>query len=197
MRKQFGKNSPQDEGLVTRRTVLGGMVTVALASTMVVESESAQADRPSDLSDPIMSPVGIPMPRGFHTITALHDGRLLVVGGIGPSNRSLSSVLIFDPSRGTWKEAGSLNMARYQHAALLLADGRVMVTGGLNRPGIAIHTVEIYSSSDNSWSLGPPLEMARYGHAMSAMHGKKVLVAGGFLSGPLASIEIYAADGGD
>src|SRR5690349_2606865 len=107
MEKQFKAVSSLNRGCLTRRTVLGGMVTAALTPVLIGGAVPAQADGQANLLDPVMSPVGIPMPRGFHTITALHDGRLLIAGGIGPGNRALSSALIFEPGRAEWTEVAS------------------------------------------------------------------------------------------
>src|SRR5438046_2682192 len=132
MDKQPGTGSLRDDGLVTRRTVLGGMVTAAWIPALLTGASSAQADGGNGGNASAgMSPVGIPMPRGFHTVTSLHDRQLLIAGGIGPGNRPLSSVLLYDIEHETWTEATSMNMARYQHAAVRLADGRVLVAGGL------------------------------------------------------------------
>jgi hypothetical protein len=192
MDKQLGTGSPRDDGRVTRRTVLGGLVTIALTPALITGVVSAKAEGHGGNLSAGMVPIGLPMPRAFHTVTALHDRRLLVAGGIGPGNRALFSVLIYDIEREIWTEAGSMNMARYQHAALRLADGRVLVTGGLNRTASPMFGAEIYSPRSNSWSAAPSLIMARYGHTLSALEDGRVLVAGGVLAGPLSSMEIYS-----
>lgn len=197
MDNQLVTGSLGDDGLVTRRAVLGGLVTVALTPTLIAGAVSAQADGHGRNAGVVMSPIGLPMPRAFHTVTALHDRRLLVAGGLGPGDRSMSSVLIYDIEREIWTDAASMNMARYQHAAIRLADGRVLVTGGLNRPANPMFGAEIYSPRSNTWSAAPALLMARYGHTLSALEDGRVLVAGGILAGPLSSMEIYSTGGED
>jgi hypothetical protein len=195
MYKQLETSSPTDDNLVSRRTVLGGLVTAALVPTLITGAPLAQADGKGGAADAGMTTVGLPMPRGFHAITELHDRRLLVTGGIGPGNRALSSVLLYDINREIWIEAASMNMARYQHAAVRLPDGRVLVAGGLNRPGSPMQGAEIYSPHTNSWSTAPALLMARYGHTLTALEGGTILVAGGVMTGLLSSIETYSIGG--
>lgn len=194
MIKQLGTTAPKDDSLLTRRTVLGGLVTAALIPALVTDAVPVQAQGNGSNATAGMSPIGLPMPRGFHTVTLLNDRRLLVAGGIGPGNRALSSVLIYDIQRETWTEVASMRMARFQHAALLLDDGRVLVTGGLNRPGSPMQGAEIYSPHSDSWSSATSLLMARYGHTLSLLDDGSVLVAGGVQTGPISSIEIYLID---
>jgi WD40 repeat protein len=84
--------------------------------------------------------------RTYHTATLLPNGKVLIVGGIGPSD-PLSSTEIYDPSSGTFSAAGSLVTARGRHTALLLWNGKVMVAGGnpihTSMSGAAIATAEI------------------------------------------------------
>jgi WD40 repeat protein len=84
--------------------------------------------------------------RTYHTATLLPNGKVLIVGGIGPSD-PLSSTEIYDPSSGTFSAAGSLVTARGRHTALLLWNGKVMVAGGnpihTSMSGAAMATAEI------------------------------------------------------
>ncbi len=84
-----------------------------------------------------------------HTATLLHDGRVLVVGGVTTlsdrTSRALATAEIYDPGSNTWTAAASLHSPRSDHSATLLADGRVLVVGG--------HTPTSYSDP----STEPPL----------------------------------------
>lgn len=82
------------------------------------------------------------IPRAKHTATLLHDGRVLVVGGLhggarkhfgvgeGTQFEPTSSTVLFDPAKGTWRKTDDLPVPRAEHTATLLADGRVLVAGG-------------------------------------------------------------------
>jgi N-acetylneuraminic acid mutarotase len=77
--------------------------------------------------------------RGDHTATLLADGKVLVVGGIGPVpgmalefKAALSNAELYDPASGTWTQlASQMATERYYHTATLLPDGKVLIAGGL------------------------------------------------------------------
>jgi hypothetical protein len=189
MPEQNETDSQLEIGLVTRRTVLAGLMTAALTPVLIEGAAPALADGAHGSS---AAPGSMLMPRGFHTVTELHGGKLLVAGGLGPGNRSLSSVTIYDPARDAWQEAASMAMPRFQHAAVLLWDGRVLVTGGLNRNTYPLHGAEIYDPGTDSWSSTEPMIMPRYGHTMSLLSSRQVLVMGGIHGASMASIEILS-----
>ena len=78
-------------------------------------------------------------PRASHTATRLSDGRVLVVGGVGQSDRAIADVERYDPQNDTWQIVAPLIQARADHATVLLPDGEVLVIGGIgtlgNTPG--------------------------------------------------------------
>ncbi len=77
--------------------------------------------------------------RRFHGAVPLPDGRVLVVGGVGPIGgdemeaASLTSAELYDPARNLWAPAAPLLRPTSQRA-LLLRDGRVLVGGQLYAP---------------------------------------------------------------
>ncbi|MBS1708238.1 MAG: hypothetical protein JSS65_05895 [Armatimonadetes bacterium] len=166
---------------LSRRSLLGGAVTVALVPALVSESAAAEP-APKRPAQPFERENG--RPRFLHTATALLDGTVLMVGGYHtdeatrakrggmPSN----SVEIYEPSSGTWQEAAPMAHARARHAATLLPDGRVAVSGGVSH--IALDSVEIYDPSSNQWTIGEPLPKPMFDHAMSAVQGGVVLSGG-------------------
>ena len=66
--------------------------------------------------------------RGYHTATALPDGRVLVVGG--DQWGSITSPEVWDPVTASFSPVGALAEARDLSTATLLEDGRVLVVGG-------------------------------------------------------------------
>src|SRR5215510_11636234 len=64
------------------------------------------------------------------TATLLHNGKVLVVGGLGVNNASLATAELYDPHTGFWSSVGSMSNPRTGHTATLLHNGMVLVTGG-------------------------------------------------------------------
>ncbi|HYS11172.1 MAG TPA: hypothetical protein VEP66_20720 [Myxococcales bacterium] len=119
--------------------------------------------------------------RGFHTATALADGRVLIAGGqFGTdADPSPTTAEIYDPSTGAFSPAGHLQFSRGSHTAV--PHGRVLVVGGTDgaNPFVAIQATEIYDPATNSWSLGPALQSAFIGSTVTLLGNGKVLVFGG------------------
>jgi len=97
--------------------------------------------------------------REEHSATLLHDGRVLMAGGIGTLGYELdaiSSAELYDPITGVWSDTGSLQYPRAEHKASLLQDGRVIVYGGFARNSqnepMAITIPEIYDPVTETWS---------------------------------------------
>ncbi len=63
-------------------------------------------------------------------MTALLDGRVLVVGGVDPAYRVMATAEIYDLATGRWQPTGRLATAVMWPAMAVLRDGRVVVAGG-------------------------------------------------------------------
>jgi len=68
--------------------------------------------------------------RARASMTALLDGRVLVVGGVDPVYRVMATAEIYDPVTGRWQSTGRLASAVMWPAIAVLRDGRVVVAGG-------------------------------------------------------------------
>jgi hypothetical protein len=78
--------------------------------------------------------------RGQLTSTLLADGRVLVAAGFGVP---VASAELYDPTTGTWSDAGNFGAGTFEHTATLLRNGKVLVTGGLLADGVA-SSAELY-----------------------------------------------------
>src|SRR5207302_454769 len=114
-------------------------------------------------------------PRARHTATLLADGRVLVVGGLGPGRGNSE---IYDPGTNNWSPAGNLISARANHQAVRLADGRVLVMGG-RQPGRPLSSAEIFDPQLRTWTSTASLLVARDRPQAVLLSDGKVLVTGG------------------
>ncbi|WP_158620000.1 Kelch repeat-containing protein [Corallococcus sicarius] len=138
-------------------------------------------------------------PRIHHSLTLLKNGRVLAVGGMGPTPvypfiYSLSTAEIYDPATGTWSLTGSmahdpifLTPGRRSHAAAILPSGKVLVAGGYSSDGFfgfgpIVANAEVYDPETGTWSPTGSMSAGRYEHDLAILPSGKVLVAGGKMS---------------
>jgi Galactose oxidase, central domain/Kelch motif len=149
--------------------------------------------------------------RGFHTMTLLLDGSVLVAGGNTIARQVLipkvppictaiaETVELYDPYSDYWTPVNSMAIQRTGQTATSLADGRMLVVGGRSFDGTvpaSVATAEVYSPITNDWSSVGNMSVARAYHTATRLNDGRVLVCGGH-SGPtfnrqqLSSAEIY------
>ena len=118
--------------------------------------------------------------RGNHTATLLPNGKVLVVGGLcsGGFTYPDNSAELYDPSTGTWKATGSMNVARVSTAATLLANGHVLIAGG-NSTSSGARSAELYDSSSGTWKTTGSMNVYRTTLAATLLTNGDVLVFGG------------------
>lgn len=129
--------------------------------------------------------------RAAHSATLLNDGRVLIVGGMGPNETRLDSAEIFNGSTMTFTPTGKLGTARASHTATPLPDGKVLIAGGYN--GSYLQSSEIYDPKTGRFDLGPMLTVPRSDHTATALSDGSVLLAGGVSTGWsfLAEAEVF------
>ena len=158
-------------------------------------------------------------PRSQHTATALPNGKVLVVGGVGFANALIGATDLFDPATNTWSSCsppatpsagcpGPLHVPRRVHTATALRDGRVLVAAGkgANPPSpiqVSLASTELYDPATGTWSTcsdataGPtcpgPLAIARFGPtSVTLNNGRALVIAGQAFDGTrIASVEEY------
>src|ERR1035437_9741928 len=77
----------------------------------------------------------------------LSDGRILITGGADNNGVPQTSAEFYNPAKGSFSAAPSMNVPRAHHAAIVLKTGDVLVTGGSTSGGGYSDTAEIYSVS--------------------------------------------------
>jgi N-acetylneuraminic acid mutarotase len=112
--------------------------------------------------------------RGNHTATLLPNGKVLVAGGLcsGGFTYPDNSAELYDPSTGTWKETGSMNVARVNTPATLLANGQVLIAGGGT-------SAELYNPSTSTWKTTGSMNVSRANLRATLLPNGDVLVFGG------------------
>ena len=125
------------------------------------------------------------VPRVGHTVTALGDRRVLVVGGGGRDpNARLAEIWGEEtgvPETATFKPAGRLSVGRRFHTATLLPDGRVLVIGGRDPQDRPLATAEIWDPKRRVWSAAGRLHLARCCQTATLLPDGRVLVVGGLV----------------
>jgi hypothetical protein len=117
--------------------------------------------------------------RGGFPAVALHDNRILVIGGYDGTN-VLSECEIYDPKTNTWSVTGSLNTARMDFEAQTLQDGRVLIAGGLTGLGLATsNTCELYDPATGTWKVTAPMSDRRELFTSMVLPDGTVLLCGG------------------
>jgi hypothetical protein len=133
-----------------------------------------------------------------HSAISLHDGKVLVLGGV-PNLQNVHQQLpdpqyaeIYDPAAGTFSSAGSFTLSLTKYTATLLTDGTVLIAGG-EQAGVALTSAELLDPTTGTLSLTGGLVIARKGHTATRLNDGRVLVTGGTDSSgnTMASAELY------
>jgi Kelch motif/Galactose oxidase, central domain len=122
--------------------------------------------------------------RHFHTAVLLSNGKVLVVGGIGPNAYfATATAELYDPATGQWSATGNMSRPRESHVAVRLTNGKVLVAGGFSGAvyGDPQTSAEIYDPESGTWSAAGSLSVARgASHSATLLADGRVLVTGGF-----------------
>ncbi|MDQ2758230.1 MAG: DUF1929 domain-containing protein [Actinomycetota bacterium] len=87
-------------------------------------------------------------------MTALEDGRVLVVGGHGKKNTGVDNITLFDPTTLTWTPQPTGLLGRYYPTTTRLPDGQVLISGGFTTTGANNTNVEVYTPPPAGSSIG-------------------------------------------
>ena len=127
------------------------------------------------------------VPKVFHTVTLLQDGKVLVAGGANKVAANLpprgtftvyASTETYDPATRTLSLISSMLSMREFHTATLLNTGKVLIAGGWDGES-RLATAEIFNPVAGTFTATSNMTTARQGHQASLLSDGKVLITGG------------------
>lgn len=115
------------------------------------------------------------------TKTPLLDGRLLVIGGVGPDGQLASSSLT-NPQTGENVLLTDKSLSRAWHTATMLPDGSVLIVGGVDASGRLVANAGIFDPETLTFRELPrnSVTMRAY-HSATLLTDGQVLLTGGVL----------------
>ena len=130
-----------------------------------------------DSSNRWMNRAPLPEPRGA-SAAGVVEGKIIVLGCVGPGQTLLDSIAIYDPATDGWKHGAPIPTPR-DHLAAAVVEGKVYAVGGrrlsTNRN---LDRLERYDPAADSWVMLAPMPTARGGLSAAALGGKIHVVGG-------------------
>lgn len=168
------------DGMITvtpvKRFVL---IVLALAACEAPPSRSVPAETRRDglISTRFQALASLSTARTMAGAALLHDGRVIVLGGAGPSG-ALADSEIYDPCTGEWSPGPSMLQARSHFVTRTTRDFELLVLGG-QADGGALSGIELMGGFSSSFVDAGQLSMARADFVATVLEGPRLLVMGG------------------
>lgn len=155
------------------------LLTLPLLVAILGLGLATGVSRAGDLS--AAPPGSLQVGRSFHAASALGNGDVLVVGGIGEAGEGLASAERYDPARGSFSPVGAMSTSRVAHTVTLLEDERLLVVGGTKQPGggSPLASAEAYDPASEAFSDVGLLSSSRSSHTATLLISGEVLIVGG------------------
>jgi RHS repeat-associated protein len=139
--------------------------------------------------------------RAWHSATMLPNGRVLVLGGIGPNGQILGSAELFNPEEQSFELLSpSRFSARAHHTATLLTNGTVLIAGGVSDKGQGTTRAELWDfRSGTLTKINAPQTATRKNHRATLLPDGNVLFEGGVQADGKESVtaELYNSETGE
>lgn len=119
------------------------------------------------------------VPRAGHTATRLHDGKILIAGGLQKTGIASATAEIFDPQTKLFLPTASMSVTRVGHTATLLPSGNVLIVGGEDSSGKPHSSTEVFNTEKGGFVTGSSISAARSNHQATLLNDGKVLISGG------------------
>src|SRR3982751_337156 len=126
--KDFSMNDPSNRSF---RACVAFFSLLEICAIIALSSDAADPGVVSNFAEAPMAGIwGAAGPmeyeRYWFTATTLLNGRVLVTGGYSYESYDLKTCELFNGATISWRETGSMHLARFSHTATLLNDGRVL-----------------------------------------------------------------------
>lgn len=125
-------------------------------------------------------------PKGYISTSALPDGRVILVGGVSPTNLTLATVEIWNPETGVSKVLTPLNQSLVGSAICIQNNGNIIVSGGKTVSGnvtaeeqISNKIYSIDPVSESVIELPIVMQRRRFGHTMVCLNQGGLVLSGG------------------
>jgi hypothetical protein len=187
-----GLNLASDGTLSGTPTATGSFPITVMAVDSVSRSAPPEDFRIEVASHGFKVTGSMSVPRVFHTVTLLQDGKVLVAGGANKVAANLppptgtitvytiyTSTETYDPATRTFSSTGNMMSKRAYHTATLLNNGKVLIAGGWDG-GSLLATAEIFDPVAGTFTAANNMTTARENHQASLLSDGKVLITGGF-----------------
>lgn len=125
---------------------------------------------PPDASHPLGQVKRVSMDEGRYNLDAIEllDGRVFLVGGIGPTgagpNATYNTTYLLNPNTGELRKGPRLRVAREDHSLALLDDGKVLITGGTDQNESTTNVTELFDPTQERLTDGFPMDVSREDH---------------------------------
>lgn len=123
----------------------------------------------------IVPTASMSVPRSGHTATLLHDGTVLIAGGMLRNGDFTKTSETYDPRTNKFSSAGDMLVGRVGAAATLLPSGRVLIVGGWRITDDA----EIYDPQTRSFHSAGRMTERRARPTATLLRDNTVLITGG------------------
>ncbi len=178
--------------LLDGRVLVVGGLSVTLRDGGIFPNQSVGAEIYDPAIDRWSRTGPMSLDRLGHTATLLHDGRVLVAGGL-----DTASAEIYDPKQNRWVTIGSMTTGRSGQTATLLPNGDVLLIGGqgTQTDAAGVHgyisaTCDVYAPGADRWSVVAGMPGPRIGQTSTLLRNGTVLVVGNAVPGT-SRAEVY------
>ena len=174
--------------------VLGIAIVAAFAfASLTLPRTASSAGSPSTAAGTLRAAPAMSSARAAHTMTALDNGDVLIVGGFTAGEEVPAGAESFDARSGRFSATGQPKLPRQSHSATRLKNGTILIAGGLIAGNRYTNSAEIYDPATKTFRTTGSMAVARSGQEAVLLDDGRVLMAGGIGEGWtfLSSAEIY------